>query len=152
MDENLIKHRGVISEINSQSILVNIIAESACAACHAKGVCGVADMKEKIIEVKNSGKIDQKVGDFVVVTMNRNLGIQAVVYGYFIPFILLMITLIVSLSYMDSQGMAGILSLLILAPYYLVLYFFRHKLKNRFDFQIENSNSTNKLNFNTTQK
>lgn len=145
MHDSLVKHSGVISQINRDSILVNIIAESACATCHAKGVCGVADMKEKIIEVKKSGVIDQKVGDFVVVMMKQNLGIQAVLYGYFIPFILLMITLIISLSYMDSQGLAGILALLILAPYYLVLYFFRQKLRKRFDFQIENSNSTNKF-------
>ncbi len=152
MQEDLIKHSGVISEITDHLIKVNIVAQSACASCHAKGYCGVSDMKEKIIEVKKSGNINQNVGDFVVVAMNQKLGIKAVMYGYMLPFAILMITLIGSLSYFKNEGVAGLAALSVLIPYYVTLYIFRDKLKDKFQFHIETTNSMNFTNFNITQK
>lgn len=137
MAEDLVKHQGVISEINSESISVSIVAQSACAECHAKGFCTAADMQEKFIDVRNTGKVDQVVGDVVTVVMQRKLGNKAVLYGYFLPFVLLMATLVLSLSYFDDEGLAGLASLGILIPYYAMLYLFKDRLKAKFEFQIE---------------
>ncbi len=150
--DDLVKHDGVISEITSDLIRVSIVAQSACASCHAKGFCGAADQQEKVIDVKKQAYNDQKVGDFVTVTMKRKLGNKAVLYGYFLPFVILLITLIGSLSVVDDEGMAGLIALGVLVPYYFVLYTLRDKLKASFEFQLESKNPTPKFNFNTTKR
>ncbi len=152
MEEDLVKHQGVISEISRETISVSIVAQSACASCHAKGFCTAADMKEKVIDVKNPGNLNQNVGDFVTLTMKRRLGNMAVLYGYFLPFVLLMLTLIASLSYFDDEGLAGLLSLLILVPYYFGLFMLKDKLSKHFEFHIENNNLTTNYNFNTAKQ
>jgi sigma-E factor negative regulatory protein RseC len=136
MQNEIVRHKGIISEVNETVIKVNIIAQSACASCHAKGYCGVADMKEKVIEVRNVGHNEQKAGDFVNVTMKKKQGLKAVFYGYFLPFIILLATLIITSGYMN-EGLAGLIALSVLIPYYILLYFFRDRIKNDFEFEIE---------------
>jgi len=152
MQNDLIKHQGIISEINTETIKVSIVAQSACASCHAKGFCSAADMQEKIIDVRNTGKINQKVGDFVTIVMQQKLGIRAVLYGYFLPFVLLMITLVAALSYFDNEGIAGLASLAVLIPYYLALFMLRDKLKKQFEFYIEKNNFATNLNLNIAKQ
>lgn len=152
MAEELVKHQGVISDIDNENIRVSIIAQSACASCHAKGFCSAADMQEKFIDVKNIGNIDQKVGDFVTITMKRKLGNRAVFFGYFLPFIILMITLVGALNYFDDEGIAGLASLAILVPYYFALYMMKDKLKESFEFQLENKDLTTNINLNIAEQ
>lgn len=149
--EDLVKHQGVISEITKDNIRVSIIAQSACASCHAKGFCGAADMQEKFIDVKNYGVANQKVGEFVTVTMKRKLGTKAVLYGYFLPFVLLLITLIFALSIFEDEGIAGLISLGVLIPYYFGLYLLRDRIKQGFEFHIEKDESTANFNLNLTK-
>ena len=150
--DDLVKHEGVISEITNDLIRVNIVAQSACASCHAKGFCGAADMKEKVIDIKNQGYHNQKVGDFVTVTMKRKLGNKAVLFGYFLPFVILMITLIGALSVLNDEGTAGLIALGVLGPYYFVLYTLRDKLKASFEFQMEPKIPITNFKFNTTER
>lgn len=151
MQDDHVRHRGVITEINNDWIKVSIVAQSACASCHAKGFCGVSEMVEKVVEVKNSGRYDQKVGDFVNVTMQRKQGTKAVFYGYFLPFLLLMATLIISLEMVGNEGIAGLIALGILVPYYLGLYFLRDRIRQGFEFHLEKDNTFTNFNFNTSQ-
>ncbi|MEZ5196467.1 MAG: SoxR reducing system RseC family protein [Bacteroidales bacterium] len=131
-----IKHDGIIKSMDSQSFFVSIIAQSACASCQVKGVCNVGEMQEEIVEIPIGNRSGLKVGDKVEIMMEKSLGTKAVLLGYFIPFLLLLFTLIISLSLFDNQGVAGILAVLILVPYYFALYFFRDKLKKTFIFSI----------------
>ncbi len=48
-----ITHSGTIQQIDGNKVYVKIQAQSACATCHAKGSCTVADMSDKMIEVFN---------------------------------------------------------------------------------------------------
>ena len=152
MADELVKHKGIISDIDRDNIRVSIVAQSACASCHAKGFCSAADMQEKFIDVKNNGNIDQKVGDFVTITMRRRLGNRAVFFSYCLPFVLLMLTLVSALSYFDDEGIAGLTSLAILIPYYFVLYMLKDKFKEGFEFHIENKNLTTNINLNTAEQ
>ncbi len=72
---------------------VKINSESACAACHAKGVCGAADQEEKFLDIPMDGK-PYNQGDPVRVQVARHLGFRAVALGYVYPFLLLMAVLI----------------------------------------------------------
>jgi sigma-E factor negative regulatory protein RseC len=136
MSEELVSHRGIITEIEPDIIRVCIIAESACAACHAKGFCSVADQKEKVIEARNRKPNSYKIGDNVQVTMKKVTGLKAVLYGYFLPFIILMITLLLIFEITGNQAIAGLSALGILVPYYFGLYLLREKLKSGFEFEV----------------
>lgn len=134
--KNIISHKGIINNIDNNKIYISIISQSACASCHVKGMCSVADMKEKIIEIENTKNNNYKIGDTVTVVMEKSSGTKAVVLGYFIPFIILLISLIVLISITNNEGLSGLISIGILIPYYLILYIFRNKLKKIFVFKL----------------
>lgn len=134
--QDLITHSGIITRRETGTIYVSIVAESACAACHAKGVCGMSEMQEKVVEINDAGHTELAVGTPVTVAMKRTTGLKAVLYGYFLPFVLLLTTLFVAMGYFHNEGKAGLLALAILLPYYLVLYMLRDKMKKRFEFTI----------------
>jgi sigma-E factor negative regulatory protein RseC len=131
-----ISHKGIIKEFSKKGIIVGIIAESACATCHAKGACSASDMTEKEIEIDHD-EGEFQVGQHVVVTGKTSQGFKALFLAYLLPFILVMAVLIVSSNFTGNEGLSGLLSLGILIPYYLILYLFRNRLKRSFDFEIE---------------
>ena len=133
--EEKVLHAGVVQEISEKKITVAIINASACSSCHAKGACLASDMKEKEIEIYNFTG-DYYPGQHVNIVGRISQGYKAAFYGYVLPFILVFTTLILSISLSQSEGLAGVLSLGILVPYYSVLYLFRNKLKQSFEFEI----------------
>ncbi len=135
-----IKHIGFVKKVNPASLIVSIINQSACSACHAKGSCTVADFQEKDIEIANtSGKV-YRPGEEVSVIFKESQGFTALFYGYILPFVLVLLTLITAVSVIESELIGGILALAILIPYYITLYIFRHLLKKVFTFEIEGNN------------
>lgn len=139
MPEPIISHRGVITSIDENNYHVSIISESACSACHAKGICSMSEMKEKIIDIPKTGAFEHKTGDFVRITMKKTMGTQAVVFGYFIPFVLLITTLLTVEDLTKDEGIAGLAAIGVLVPYYAGLYLFRNFFKKKFSFTIEDA-------------
>jgi len=131
-----ITHPGTIHKIDGSNIYVKIQAQSACATCHAKGSCTVADMSDKLIEVFNIAPDKYNVGDSVTVSMKQSLGNRAVFLAYFLPFLLVLATLITVLSLSDNELFAGLISLAILVPYYIGLYYLKDSMGKVFRFEI----------------
>lgn len=131
-----ISHRGFVTRVSDKALFVNILNESACSSCHAKGTCIATDTKEKEIEISVFRK-NYSPGQEVTVTMNEKNGFRAVGLGYGIPFIILTASLIIFKSLNLNDLMAGLLSICMLVPYYIALYFFRENLKQTFTFEIE---------------
>lgn len=132
-----IRHKGVINNIDEQFNYVSIVAQSACASCHVKSACNVSDMNEEIIKIPRTNTDDYKTGQNVNVKMKKSLGTKAVMLGYFFPFLLVLISLIVLINFVSSEGIAGLISIGLLVPYYTILYFFRNRLNKTFVFEIE---------------
>jgi len=130
-----IEHKGFIERITENSVIVKIISESACAACHAKGACTAADMQDKEIEVKgiHSGFA---IGENVTLIMSQSMGFKALVLGYVYPFLILFFGLILASSTGISELYAGLIALSLLPPYYLVMYLLRNNIKKSFTFSI----------------
>jgi sigma-E factor negative regulatory protein RseC len=137
MASGTIIHPGVIEKIEDDKVFVRILSQSACSACHAKSACMVADMKEKIIEVDAGDGGKWKTGEEVMVRMDESLGRKAVILGYGLPMVVLFASVIIFLSLFDHEGIAALCSILMLVPYYLVLYLFRQRLHKEFRFRIE---------------
>jgi sigma-E factor negative regulatory protein RseC len=138
MSSKLVTHPGFIKSINENKAEVVIIAKSACASCEINGTCSVSDTKEKIIDVTlpdNSGPY--QVGQSVLVKMKQSSGTWAILFGYVFPFILIVATLIILTSLHLDQGLAGLLSLAMLVPYYFVIYLSRNFFKKSFDHSID---------------
>ncbi len=137
MAKNEVSHRGRITEITPEFTTVEIISVSACAECHAKGLCGMSEAKVKQISVPTDPYSDRKPGDEVDVVLKKSMGLKAVWISYVIPLFILMI-LILSLSsvtvhevYVGLGAIAGV------ALYYLGIYLFRDRLAKDFVFYIK---------------
>jgi len=131
-----IEHTGRVEKISGNQVRVNFIAESACAACHAKGACSVAEIQEKTVEVSLPG-FPIKEGEKVQVVLAQSLGFLALFLGYVFPLILIIISLIVFTGLFESDGKAGLLAIVTVALYYFILYFFRKKISKQFKFSIK---------------
>lgn len=132
-----ITHPGIIEDVTVDKVFIKILSKSACSACHAKGMCNVAEMEEKIVEVKALPDRTYTKGEQVTVTMKKSLGSKAVLLGYIAPFFLLIGVLILVLQLTHNEGLAGLSGILSLLPYYGLLYVYRKRLKNTFSFMLE---------------
>ncbi len=137
MSKNEVSHEGTILEITPEFTSVEIVAQSACAACHARGLCGVADEKQKIIMVPTDPYATYKAGDKVLVLLKKSMGMKAVWISYVIPLFILMILILSLSSVTVHEVYAGLAGIGGVALYYLVIYLFRDKLANDFVFYIK---------------
>ncbi len=132
----VIRHSGIVSAVNAATLMVTIISQSACSACHARGGCLASESREKEIEVIRDHR-SYEIGQHVTVVLKESSGIRAVFYGYLLPFLVLVATIVVALSLTGEETLSGLVALGMLIPYYGVLYMFRHKLNKRFRFSLE---------------
>lgn len=133
-----IEHQGIVDEVTDKGIKVKIISLSACASCHAKGACSVSDMEEKEVNVAPSGNFQP--GDQVMVVGSSAQGLQAAWWAYILPVVLIMAALFVTFELTNNESLAGLMSLLILLPYYLIIRSADKAMKRRFQFTIKSIN------------
>ena len=76
-------------------------------------------------------------GDQVMVVADTAVGFRASLYGYLLPLILMVVTLVGVLAATHSEGLAAVSALGILMPYYVLLFLMRNKLRNRLSFTLE---------------
>jgi sigma-E factor negative regulatory protein RseC len=126
---------GIVEEIDSQYIHVRIKNDSACSMCYSKGVCTSMGSGERVIDVEHDQNAPVKVGDEVDIQMVSLSGTRAVIYGYLLPFILMITALLIS-NYYLGEMLAALIALLILAPYYIILYLAKDRMRRHFRFTI----------------
>ena len=134
---NEIEHSGRIVEITPEFTTVEILVSSACAACHAKGICGMAEAEEKVIMVPTDPYVEHKVGDTVTVKTKMTMGLKAVWISYVIPLAVLMVLILTLSSFLDSQVLCGLASVGGVAVYYFIIWLLRGRLQNEFSFYME---------------
>ena len=132
-----VKHCGEVIRIEGNSVFVRMTVNSACSACHAKGVCGVSESTEKIVEVETASAADFNIGESVeVALLSDSMGAKSVVLAYVVPFLVLTLMLIGSLMMGACEGVAVLSALGGVAIYYVVLHLLRDKVKNKIKFII----------------
>lgn len=135
MAKDVIEHKGRIRSIDGNSIKVDCFTSSACSNCHAKSVCTSPDMENKEIEVvDNPGKYQE--GEEVKVLLRQGLGFKALFFGYVLPFLVLLIALFTFSELFNNEVVVGVLSLAILIPYYLAIYYRREYFQNSINFEL----------------
>ena len=127
-----VKHCGEVIRIEGNSVFVRMTVNSACSACHAKGVCGVSESTEKIVEVETASAADFNIGESVeVALLSDSMGAKSVVLAYVVPFLVLTLMLVGSLMMGAGEGVAALSALGGVAIYYVVLHLLRDKVKNK---------------------
>lgn len=134
---NKIKHNGVVDDVEEGCVRVRILQSSACSACKVAVHCNASETKEKIIEVQVADADRYQRGDSVIVVADTAVGFRASLYGYLLPLILMVVSLVAVLKITQSEGYAAMSALGILIPYYIGLYLLRNKLRNKLSFSLE---------------
>ena len=132
-----ISHRGRIVSITPEITTVEIVSESACAACHAKGLCSLGDSTVKQVELPTRGWDNYSVGQEVNVVLRASMGHKAVWLAYVIPLIILVAALLGTLSAGGSELLSGGVAIGAIALYYLVIWLLRGRLRNEYIFNIK---------------
>ncbi len=131
-----ISHIGKIVDIAPDFITVEIVAESACATCHAAGFCGTADATHKAVSVPATVG-DWHVGQEVQVLLRRSMGFKAVWLAYAIPLVVLMAVLLGLNAAGFGELASGLAAIAAVGVYYMFLWLFRDRLKNEYSFYIK---------------
>ena len=69
--------------------------------------------------------------------MSIGQGNKAAVLAYLIPIILLLAVLFLCLGLGVNEGLSALISIVVLIPYYIILYLGRDRLKKKFEYTIE---------------
>ena len=137
MAKNEVSHMGIVKSVTPELTTVEILSLSACAECHAKGMCGIADSEIKEISVPTDPYSDHKPGDEVEVMLKKSMGLKAVWISYVIPLFILMILILSLSSVTVHEVYAGLGAIAGVALYYLLIYIFRDRLAKDFVFYIK---------------
>lgn len=134
-NSGIINHEGIVQQIDDTSVMVSISSSTACSGCHAEGSCNMAGKEEKIIEV--TGKYNVQPGDKVTILMKQSMGYAALFLGYLLPVISVVTILVILVALEMPELTAGLLSLAILIPYYIILFLFRKRVNEKFIFTLK---------------
>ena len=135
---NKISHSGIIEHILDDCIKVRIVQTSACAACKVASHCNAAESKVKIVDVFCSDNSTYQVGQEVVVWASKDVANKALLLGFGIPFLLLICVLLIALRFTSEEGIAALIALGSLVPYYFMLWLLRKKIQRQIAFHIGN--------------
>lgn len=129
-DSNVYTHSGVVSRIDGNSVVVALDGNVHCETCRAKAACGVSESTKKEIEVFDTAE-SYALNEPVEVILKKDLGHKAVFWAYIFPFLLMLLTLLTA-SLLVSEWVAGVLSLLVLLPYYLLVFVLKGYFRSTF--------------------
>lgn len=127
--------RGIVRDVKAQTIEVVIYSHSACSACHAKGACGMSDIKQKVI-IAERPAFEIKAGERVVVYAAMGNAVYSVVMAYIIPSILIVSAIFFLVRAGVSELTAAVASLVLLGGYFWALYLFRNKIGKKIKFTV----------------
>ncbi len=133
--QGTIQHDGTVKKVDSNSVLVSILSETACSGCHAKNLCNISGEKEKDIEVKGNYNVAR--GDKVTILMQQSMGYKALLISYMVPLVILIVSLVILNSFSVSELVSGLVSISLVIPYYIILYLLRKKISRSFTFTLK---------------
>ncbi len=133
--QETVLHEGTVLQVAGDSVTVSITAVSACSGCHAESFCNVSGKEEKLIRIPGNYNVNR--GDPVTVVMNLSSGYKALILSYIVPLLSVIISLVILTSLEVPELTAGLLSVALLAPWYLLLYLLRSRIDRSFTFSLK---------------
>lgn len=134
--EDHVSHPGVVVGINDKDIEIEILSSSMCGSCGIKSACGMSEMQEKRVTVPKPKDREFIVGQPVSIIMNTRQGNKAALFAYFIPAFLLVAIIVILSNLNVKEWIAAVTGIGAAAIYYIILYFFKDKLRDEFTYEI----------------
>lgn len=131
MEEKVCKE-GIVRKVEAGKVWVEIVVSSACGGCVAKNMCNISEKKNEIIEAENITGEEFVVGEKVQIQMKERQAHKAVVLGYFLPFIVLIIGLFGCYALTHIEWLSALVAFGVTAIYYVVLKMFDKHLARQF--------------------
>lgn len=97
----------------------------------------MSEMKEKHIVVPKPDGKEFIVGQPVKVSMTARQGSMAAVYAYLIPALLMIFTILIISGFSLEDWVAAVAGIGVAAIYYFILFLFKGKIRQRFEYEIE---------------
>lgn len=132
-----ITHSGTIERIEHSHIVVRMAQVSGCGSCKMAGHCNASESKDKLIDVYNVDTSKYQVGDQVVVSADLKTGYKAVAWGFGVPLVIMVATLLIVKLLTHDDAKAALTGVAALVPYYFLLFLLRDRLRDKFSFAIE---------------
>lgn len=132
-----VSHTGRIVRITPQVTTVAIEQHGACGSCHAAGLCGMADVTEKAVELPTDPYASYGVGDQVELVLKASMGMKAVWLAYAVPLAVLLAVILGLIAVGVGEVVAGACGIGAVGLYYFVLWLFRDSLRNEYIFTIK---------------
>lgn len=131
-----IRHLAKVIDIKDNTLYLRVMRSDACSICAAKNFCGMQKESENIITIEDTQASEFNIGEEVDICLSLASSAKAVIYGYILPLILLLVAIILSKTLGYSDFNSGISGIIVLIPYYFVLFLMRNKMKSDFKFKI----------------
>lgn len=131
-----VSHPGVVVGVNDKDLDIEILSSSMCGSCGIKSACGMSEMQEKRVTVPKPEDKEFIVGQPVSIIMNSSQGNKAALFAYFIPAFLLVAIIVILSNLSIKEWLSALVGIGVIAIYYLVLYFFKDKLRDEFKYEI----------------
>ena len=132
-----VSHPGVVVGINDKDIEVEILSSSSCCSCGIKSACGMSEMTEKRLTLPKPADKEFIVGQPVRIIMDTSQGNKAALFAYFIPAFLLVAIIVILSNLSVKEWLSALIGIGTIAVYYLILSFFKDKLRNEFRYEIK---------------
>lgn len=102
--EKPIEHKGRVVLVEGDRIDVEMTVEGACATCKAAKACGMGESRDKVVSLLTASAGLYEVGDEVMVSIERKMGIKAATYAYIFPFFIMVAVLLVMFEAVFRNG------------------------------------------------
>ena len=139
--DTCIFHEGTVISRQGSTVKVRILTSSACGNCHSQKTCFSSESSSRVIEIRDVNDTFLE-GETVKISINKNQGNKAVFIAYFLPFLCLIFTLLIIFSLTHNQLLSALSSLLVLVPYYIIVFLCRRFYTSSFRFGIHKMNPT----------
>jgi len=116
--------------------MVEICSEEACSACRAKATCSMGNDGVRTAVVPNHS-FPLTIGQEVNVSIKRTAGMKAVLTAYAVPIVLIVVSLLVLQATGINELNSGLITLGVVALYYIVLRLFRRKVEHGIAVELE---------------
>lgn len=135
---NNITHEGIVVKVDGQRVTVQFVQSSACGSCHARALCssGTSETAERRVTANSYGQT-YEVGDYVRVVVQSSLAWSAVLLAFVVPMAIAFVALFAVVGITGSEVMACLITLAVLALYYVVVWTQRDRLERRTEFAVE---------------
>lgn len=134
MNNSEVSHEAIVQSVDGIDVTVKMTVSSACAACHAKGLCGVSESEEKLVVAKNFSAAQFATGEKVRVELRQTLAAKAVIICYLLPLVVLLVSFFLMYLVCSIEWLNVLVALSATALYFFFVWLFHEKIEKNVTF------------------